>query len=116
MQATPILVTSSGSLTSWIAFAADGTLYVLDQSSLLAIGADGAIKWKAPLIDGRRLIAARRPIVLDGTDRLLAFAPGDGAVDELGAGGAISDVAMSHDGKTVAAIVDQRRAVLFTLP
>ena len=99
-----------------IAFAADGTLYVLDQSSLLAIGADGAIKWKAPLIDGRRLIAARRPIVLDGTDRLLAFAPGDGAVDELGAGGAISDVAMSHDGKTVAAIVDQRRAVLFTLP
>jgi hypothetical protein len=99
-----------------VAFAPDGTLYVLDQTALAAIGVDGATKWKASLIDGRRLIAARRPIVLDGTDRLVALAPSDGAVDELGAGGAISDVAMSHDGKTVAAIVDQRRAVLFTLP
>jgi hypothetical protein len=99
-----------------VAFGPDGTLYVLDQTSLLAIGADGATKWKAPLVDGRRLIAARRAVVLDGTDRLVAFAAADGAADELGAGGAISDLTMSHDGKTVAAVVDQRRAVLFTLP
>src|SRR5213076_2834142 len=52
-----------------VAFAADGTLYVLDQTSLLAVGPDGAAKWTAPLVDGRRLVAARRAVVLDGTDK-----------------------------------------------
>ena len=99
-----------------IAFASDGTLYVMDQASLAAIGVDGAVKWTAPLVDGRRLVAARRAVVLDGTDRLLAFTPADGAADELGAGGTITDVTMSRDGRVIGAIVDTRRAVLFTLP
>ena len=99
-----------------IAFASDGTLYVLDQTSLLAIGPDGVLKWTAPLVDGRRLVAARRAVVLDGTDKLLAFAPADGTAEELGAGGTINDVTMSRDGRVVGVIVDARRAVLFTLP
>jgi WD40 domain-containing protein len=99
-----------------IAFGPDGTLYVMDQTSLAAIGADGAPKWTTPLVDGRRLVAARRAVVLDGTDRLLAFAPADGTAEELGSGGAISDVTMSRDGRVIGAIVDTRRAVLFTLP
>jgi hypothetical protein len=99
-----------------VAFAADGTLYVLDQTSLLAIGPDGAVRWTVPLADGRRLVVGRRAVVLDGTDRVVAFAPADGAADELGAGGTISDLTMSRDGRVVGVIVDARRAVLFTLP
>jgi hypothetical protein len=99
-----------------VAFAADGTLYALDQTSLMAIGPDGKIKWTAPLVDGRRLVAARRPVVLDGTDRVVAFAPADGVAEELGAGGTINDLTMSRDGRVVGVIVDARRAVLFTLP
>jgi hypothetical protein len=99
-----------------IAFAPDGTLYALDQTSLVAIGQDGAVKWTAPLVDGRRLVAGRRAVVLDGTDRVVAFAPGDGTADELGAGGTINDLTMSRDGRVVGVIVDARRAVLFTLP
>ena len=99
-----------------IAFAPDGTLYVLDQTSLLAIGSDGATKWTAPLVDGRRLVVGRRAVVLDGTDKALAFNPADGTAEELGAGGTINDVTMSRDGKVVGIIVDARRAVLFTLP
>jgi hypothetical protein len=99
-----------------VAFAPDGTLYVLDQTSVLAIAPDGATKWTAPLVDGRRLLAARRPVVLDGTDKLLALGPSDGAAEELGAGGTINDVTVSRDGRVVGVIVDARRAVLFTLP
>jgi hypothetical protein len=99
-----------------ITFGPDGTLYLLDQTSLTAIGPDGATKWTAPLIDGRRIIAGQRIAVLDGTDKLLIFAPADGAVDELGAGGTINDLTISRDGRVVGAIVDARRAVLFTLP
>ena len=99
-----------------ITFGPDGTLYLLDQTSLTAIGSNGATKWTAPLIDGRRIIAGQRIAVLDGTDKLLMFAPADGAVDELGAGGTINDLTMSRDGRVVGAIVDARRAVLFTLP
>jgi hypothetical protein len=99
-----------------VAFAADGTLYVLDQTSLTAIGPDGATKWSATLVDGRRVVVGQRTAVLDGTDRLLAFAPGDGVADELGTGGVISDLTMSRDGRVIGAIVDARRAVLFTLP
>ncbi|MEK6207439.1 MAG: hypothetical protein AABM32_07340 [Chloroflexota bacterium] len=99
-----------------VAFAADGTLYALDQTSLLAVGPDGVVKWTAPLGDGRRLVAARRAVVLDGTDRVVAFAPADGVGEELGAGGTINDLTMSRDGRVVGVIVDARRAVLFTLP
>lgn len=99
-----------------IAFAPDGTLYALDQTSLSAIGPDGAVRWTAPLGDGRRLVAARRAVVLDGTDKVVAFAPADGAGEELGAGGTINDLTMSRDGRVVGVIVDARRAVLFTLP
>jgi hypothetical protein len=99
-----------------IAFAPDGTLYALDQTSLLAIGPDGAVKWTSPLVDGRRIVVGRRAVVLDGTDKALAFNPADGTADELGAGGTINDVTVSRDGRVVGVIVDARRAVLFTLP
>jgi hypothetical protein len=99
-----------------IAFGLDGTLYLMDQTSLTAIGADGGTKWTAPLVDGRRLVVGRRAVVLDGTDKLVAFVPGDGTAEELGAGGTINDVTMSRDGRVIGAIVDSRRAVLFTLP
>jgi hypothetical protein len=99
-----------------IAFAPDGTLYALDQTSLLAIGPDGVLRWTASIVDGRRLVAARRAVVLDGTDKLLAFAPADGTAEELGVGGTINDLAVSRDGRVVGVIVDARRAVLFTLP
>jgi hypothetical protein len=99
-----------------VAFAADGTLYALDQTSLLAVGPDGAVKWTVPLTDGRRLAVGRRAVVLDGTDKALAFNPADGTVDELGAGGTINDLTMSRDGRIVGVVVDARRAVLFTLP
>jgi len=99
-----------------IAFAPDGTLYALDQTSLLAVGPSGATKWSTPLVDGRRLVAGRRAIVLDGTDKVLAFNPADGTAEELGAGGTINDLTMSRDGRVVGVIVEARRAVLFTLP
>ena len=114
--ADPKTMTRVAGVVRDIAFASDGTLYVLDQTSLLAIGPDGVLKWTAPLVDGRRLVAARRAVVLDGTDKLLAFAPADGTAEELGAGGTINDVTMSRDGRVVGVIVDARRAVLFTLP
>jgi hypothetical protein len=99
-----------------VEFAADGTLYALDQTSLLAVGSDGVAKWTAPLVDGRRLVAARRAVVLDGTDKVIAFAPADGVGEELGGGGTINDLTMSRDGRVIGVIVDARRAVLFTLP
>src|SRR5438309_8358181 len=99
-----------------VAFGIDGSLYLLDQTALVAYDTPYSVRWTAPLVDGRRLVAARRAVVLDGADRLLAFAPADGAADELGAGGTITDVTMSRDGHVIGAIVDTRRAVLFTLP
>jgi hypothetical protein len=99
-----------------VAFAPDGTLYVMDQTSLLAIGPDGVARWTATLVDGRRLVAGRRAVVLDGTERALAFNPADGTAEELGVGGTINDLTMSRDGRVVGVIVDARRAVLFTMP
>ena len=99
-----------------IAFAPDGTLYLLAQTSLAAIGPDGTAKWTAPLVDGRRLVTGQRVAVLDGTDKLLVFSPDDGTADELGVGGTINDLTMSRDGRVIGVIVDSRRAVLFTLP
>ena len=99
-----------------IAFAPDGTLYLLAQTSLAAVGPDGTAKWTAPLVDGRRLVTGQRVAVLDGTDKLLVFAPDDGTAEELGVGGTINDLTMSRDGRVIGVIVDSRRAVLFTLP
>lgn len=98
-----------------IAFGADGTLYVLEATRLLALDAAGPQRWTAPLTDGRRLVMAKRAIVLDGSERLIAV-DAAGAVDELGAGGTVQDVAVSLDLARVAALVDGRRAVLFSLP
>jgi hypothetical protein len=89
---------------------------VFDQTSLAAYAPDGARRWTAPLVDGRRLAAGRRAVVLDGTDRVLVFGAADGAQDELGVGGTVQDLVVARDGKTVGVVVDARRAVLFTLP
>jgi hypothetical protein len=112
----PKTLTRVGGSVRDIAFAPDGTLYLLDQTSLAAVGPDGAAKWTAPLVDGRRLVTGQRVAVLDGTDKLLVFSPEDGTADELGAGGTINDLTMSRDGRVIGVIVDSRRAVLFTLP
>ena len=98
-----------------ISFGADGTLYVLEATRLVALDAAGAQRWMVPLTDGRRLVIAKRAIVLDGSERLVAV-DATGAVDELGVGGTVQDVAVALDLSRVAALVDGRRAVLFTLP
>ncbi|HEY8825900.1 MAG TPA: hypothetical protein VIP07_13595 [Candidatus Limnocylindria bacterium] len=109
-------LTRVGDTARDVAFAPDGTLYVLQQTALIAVGSDGAAMWTAPLVDGRRLAVGRRAVVLDGTDKALVLDPVSGAADELGAGGTINDLAISRDGRVVGVIVDSRRAVLFTLP
>ena len=98
-----------------ISFGADGTLYVLEATRLVALDPAGAQRWTVPLTDGRRLVMGTRAIVLDGTERLLAV-DGAGVVDDLGVGGTVQDVSVSLDLARVAALVDGRRAVLFTLP
>jgi len=98
-----------------IAFGADSALYVLEPTRLLALEPTGQPRWTAALTDGRRLLAAKRIIVLDGTERLIAL-DATGQIDELGTSGTIQDVSASADGIRVAALVDGRRAVLFTLP
>ena len=98
-----------------IAFGPDSTLYVLEPTRLQALEPTGPQRWSAPLTDGRRLVIAKRAIVLDGTERLIAFDQ-SGKVDELGTGGTIQDVAASADGLRVVVLVDGRRAVLFTMP
>ena len=99
-----------------LAFAADGTLYLLDAQRLVAIGREGETKWTAPLVDGRRLVIGQRPVVLDGTDLLVAFDPVTGQADSLAPVGQIQDLGVSRDGRWIAAIADSRRAVLFKLP
>ncbi len=98
-----------------IAFGPDSTLYVLEPTRLLALEPTGPPRWTAPLTDGRRLVIAKRAIVLDGTERLIAVDK-SGQLDELGTGGTIQDVAVSADGLRVAALVEGRRAVLFSMP
>jgi hypothetical protein len=97
-----------------VEFAKDGTLYVLEPKKLSAVTVEG-LKWSAPLIDGRSLVVAARPVVLDGTDRLIAFAPADGSADVLAPVGQIQDLAASRDGNWIGVIADARRAVLFHL-
>lgn len=98
-----------------VEFAADGTLYLLDAKSLVAVTADGATKWSQPLVDGRRIAIGARPVVLDGTDKLVAFAPQDGTQDLLAPVGQIQDLVASRDGRWIGVIADARRAVLFKL-
>ena len=99
-----------------VEFGADGTLYLLDARRFLAVGREGQVLWTAPLTDGRRMEIGARPVVLDGTDRLLVFDTRSGAPDSLASVGQIQDLAVSRDGRWVAAIADARRAVLFKLP
>ena len=109
-------VTRLASPVREIAFGTDATLYLLDQTSLTSFAPDGSRRWTTTFTDGRRLAVGRRAVVVDGVDRLIAIAPSDGAIEELGAGGTVQDVVVSRDGKTVGVVVDARRAVLFTLP
>ncbi len=109
-------LTRIGSTVRDVAFAADGTLYLMDATRLVAIDKDGNPRWSAgSLTDARRLVVGARAVVLDGADRLVAFGP-DGAADDLVAGGTVQDVVVSRDGRWVGAIVDARRALLFRLP
>ncbi|HEV8230328.1 MAG TPA: SPOR domain-containing protein [Candidatus Limnocylindria bacterium] len=99
-----------------IKFAADGTLYLLDAKRLVAVDRDGSTRWTAALTDGRRLAVGLRPVVLDGTDHLIALDPKTGAVDDLAGVGQIQDLVVSRDGRWIGLIADARRAVLFRLP
>ncbi|MEO8632788.1 MAG: hypothetical protein ABI466_05465 [Chloroflexota bacterium] len=99
-----------------VEFARDGTLYLLDAQRVVAIGGEGAVRWTTPVVDGRRLAVGLRAVVLDGTDRLVAFDPNTGAIDELAAVGQIQDLVVSRDGRWVGLIAEARRAVLFRLP
>src|SRR5438067_1639476 len=58
-----------------VSFGADGTLYQLDKDKASAIGPDGASRWQARLIDGRKLVVGTRTVVWDGTDTVIAAAP-----------------------------------------
>jgi hypothetical protein len=98
-----------------VEFAKDATLYVMEAQKLTAISVDGSNRWSRPLLDGRRLAVGVRPIVLDGTDKLITFAPEDGTQDLLAPLGLIQDLVVSRDGRWVGVIADARRAVLFKL-
>jgi hypothetical protein len=99
-----------------VVFARDGTLYLLDAQRVVAVDAEGATRWTAPLVDGRRLAVGMRAVVLDGTDRLVALDPKTGAIDQLAPVGLIQDLVISRDGRWVGLIVEAKRAVLFRLP
>jgi hypothetical protein len=99
-----------------VEFARDGTLYMLDAAKVTAVSTDGAARWSQPLVDGRRIVVGARPVVLDGTDKLIAFAPVDGAADVLSSVGLVQDLVASSDGRWIGVIADARRAVLFKLP
>ena len=99
-----------------VEFAKDGTLYVLEAARVTAMSTDGSTRWTQPLVDGRRIVVGARAVVLDGTDKLVTFAPSDGATDVLAPVGLIQDLVTSSDGKWIGVIADARRAVLFKLP
>ena len=85
--------------------------------------ARGRGRWRGRhALDDRRssTAAASRsgcaPIVLDGTDRVIAFDPKTGVIDELAAVGQIQDLVVSRDGRWVGLVAEAKRAVLFRLP
>lgn len=98
-----------------VEFASDGTLYLLDAKQVAAYSVEGTMRWTKPLVDGRRMAVGIRPVVLDGTDKLIAFDPQDGAPDGLAPVGLIQDLIASADGRWIGVIADARRAVLFKL-
>lgn len=109
-------LTRIGAAVRDVAFAADGTLFLLDATRLVAIDTDGAPRWSAgSLTDARRLVVGARAVVLDGTDRLVAYGA-DGTADDFAPAGTVQDLAVSRDGRWVGAIVEARRALLFRLP
>jgi hypothetical protein len=108
-------ITKVGLLAREVEFGNDAVLYILEPQKITAVSVEGTAKWTQPLVDGRRLAVGLRPVVLDGTDRLLTFAPADGAVDTLAPIGPIQDLVVSRDGRWIGVIADARRAVLFKL-
>jgi sporulation related protein len=99
-----------------VEFARDGTLYLLDAQRVVAVDGEGITRWTTPIIDGRRLAVGLRPIVLDGADRVLAFDPKTGGIDELAPVGQVQDLVVSRDGRWVGLVAEAKRAVLFRLP
>lgn len=104
-----------GAVARDVEFGPDGTLYVLEGPKLSAYSPEGAPKWTQPLTDGRRIAVGLRAVVLDGTDKLIAFAPQDGTPDVLAPVGQVQDLVTSRDGRWIGVIADARRAVLFRL-
>jgi outer membrane protein assembly factor BamB len=99
-----------------VEFARDGTLYLLDAQRVIAVDGEGVTRWTTAIVDGRRIAIGLRPIVLDGSDRLIALDPKTGGVDELAPVGQIQDLVVSRDGRWVGLVAEAKRAVLFRLP
>ncbi|MDE3192989.1 MAG: hypothetical protein KGN00_04805 [Chloroflexota bacterium] len=97
------------------AFGPGGRLYTLEKDKITARDLHGDLVWSSPLIDGRRLVIAARPVVLDAVGDLLVF-DDKGRSDQLGVTGNVQDVSASSDGRYVAVLADGRRALLFKLP
>lgn len=98
-----------------LGFGKDGTLYLLTKTRLSAHDLRGEMLWSTPLIDARRLVIAKRPVVLDAADRLMVFDAG-GAMSDLGVSGNVLDVSASPDGERIAVLSDARRALIYRLP
>jgi sporulation related protein len=97
------------------AFGPGGRLYTLEKGRITARDLRGEAVWSAPLVDGRRLVIASRPVVLDAAGRLLVF-DDKGQSDDLGVSGNVQDVSASADGQRVAVLTEGRRALIFKLP
>ncbi len=97
------------------AFGPGGRLYVLEKDKVTARDLRGELVWSVPLVDGRRLVIASRPVVLDAAGRLLVFDE-KGRSEDLGVTGNVQDVSASADGQRVAVLADGRRALIFKLP
>jgi hypothetical protein len=98
-----------------LAFGLDGTLYLLTKTRLSAHDLRGELLWSTQLIDARRLVIAKRPIVLDGADRLLTFGA-KGAIEDLGVSGNVLHISASPDGARLAVLNDARRAFIYRIP
>jgi hypothetical protein len=99
-----------------VEFGRDGTLYLLDAQRVLAVDREGVTRWTTAILDGRRMAVALRPVVLDGTDRVIVLHPATGAIDELAPVGQIQDLVVSRDGNWIGIVAEAKRAVLFRLP